>query len=130
MFKGISPRKVVKKIKDGKTEEVHRLSLGIKERYYCDILMMTCRLNKYSYDEINKEQHEKVAYKLSNSKVEKLENEYILFDDAIKEVGEEELYCALEWFKSQLDFAFDILDKCENNSIGRKKKVASILDEL
>lgn len=130
LFKGISSRKVVKKIEDGKIEEVHRLSLGIKERYYCAILMMTCRLNRYSYDEINEEQHEQVAYKLSNSKVEKIEDEYILFDDAIKEVGEESLYCALEWFKSQLDFAFDILNKCENNSIGRKKKVASILDEL
>ena len=92
--------------------------------------MMTCRLNRYSHDDINVERHEKVAYKLSNSKVEKFEDEYILFDDAIKEVGEENLYCALEWFKSQLYFAFDILNKCENNSIWRKKKVASILDEL
>lgn len=130
LFKGISVRKAAKKNEKGEVEEVYRLSLGIKERYYCAILMMTCRLNRYAYDEINMEQHEKVAYELSNSKVEKLEDEYILFDDAIKEVGEEELYCALEWFKSQLDFVFDILNKCENNSIGRKKKVASILDEL
>ena len=130
LFKGILPRKVVKKIKDGKIEEVYRISLGIKERYYCAILMMTCRLNRYSHDDINVERHEKVAYKLSNSKVEKFEDEYILFDDAIKEVGEENLYSALEGFKSQLYFAFDILNKCENNSIWRKKKVASILDEL
>lgn len=130
LFKGISLRKVIKKIEDDEVEEAYSLSLGIKERYYCSILMMTCRLNKYSYDEINMEQQEKVAFALSKSKANKLEDEYILFDDAIKEVGEESLYCALEWFKSQLDFTFDILNKCENNAIGRKKKVASILDEL
>ena len=130
LFKGISCSKFVKKVNNEKVDEVYGLSLCIKERYYCAIVRMTCKLNSYSYDEINEEQQEEVAYVLSKSKAEKFEDEYILFDDAIKEVGEEKLYCALEWFKKQLDFTFDILNRCENNSIGRKKKVASILDEL
>ena len=130
LFKGISVRKYVSRIENGIAEEKYRLSLGIKERYYCSILMMTCRLNGYSYNDINKEVQEKVALTLSKSNVDKIEDEYILFDDAIKEVGEDELYSAFEWFKNQLNFVFDVLNKCENNTIGRKKKVASILDEL
>lgn len=130
LFRGLSTRKIIKNIEDGKIKEVYKLSLVIKQKYYCSILVMTCRLNGYPYNEINEDEHEKIAFKLAKIKEEKDEEREITFDEAVKIVGEENLYCALEWFKKQLDFSFDILNKCESNSIGRKKKVASILDEL
>jgi len=92
--------------------------------------MLTCRLNGYPYNDINRETQQKVATELFKIHANKVEDEYILFEEAIKVVGEEELFRAFEWFKCQLDFVLDVLKKCENNTIGRKKKVASILEEL
>ena len=126
LFKGISVRKSIKN-RGGKKEASYGLSLWIKERYYCTILMMACRLNGYTYYEVNKSTNEEVARESSKCKKE---NSVIPFDEVISIVGEDTLYDALEWFKRQLEFAFGVLEKCENSSIGRKKRVSSILDEL
>ena len=42
LFKGISLRKYVIQIEEVKMQETLRLSLRIKDRYHCSILIMTC----------------------------------------------------------------------------------------
>ena len=127
MFSGIAVRKIFGNVENGQMEEMYRLSLGIRDKYLCAIMMLTCRLNNYTYSEVNRTEQNEIAKELI--KLQR-ENEYISFDAAIDLIGEEKLHKGLEWFERQLDFAFDILANCENNAISRKKKVASILDEI
>ncbi len=48
----------------------------------------------------------------------------------LKSVTIDELLNGIRWFEEQMIFAIGILDRCKKENISKKKKVASILDEL
>lgn len=45
-------------------------------------------------------------------------------------ISEDELLDNLSWIKNQIEFAIEILEKNNTGNISRKRKVASILEEL
>lgn len=130
MFCGVAIRTQNKRQKSGDMKEVYSLSLGIKNRYLCSIMMLTCRLNDYSYPKINEQEQEQVAEELYKIQESSVIDEYIPFEVVVEEIGEDRFFRAIQWFREQLNFVFKILEECENTSISRKKKVASILDEI
>lgn len=111
-----------------KNEKIYRISLDIEDRYLCYVLMLTCRLNKYSYSDETRKIEQEISKKILDGI--DASNCNLSFEEVLKIVGDEELLEAFSWVKLQLEFSFGILENCENNSIGRKKKVASILEEL
>ncbi len=56
--------------------------------------------------------------------------ETVPFDTALKYVSDNNLLEALKWFDNQIAFIISILERNKESSIGQKKKVSSILDEL
>lgn len=130
MFCGVSIRTLNKRQKTGDMKEVYSLSLGIKNRYLCSIMMLTCKLNDYSYPKINEQEQEQVAEELYEIQEKSVIDEYIPFEVVVEKIGEDRFLMAIQWFREQLNFAFKILEECENTSISRKKKVTSILDEI
>lgn len=129
LFKGISLRKSLIRDEDGEQKEVYSLSLGIKHRFYCSILILTCRLNHYVNPRVNYGEQKEVSEKLKEIEKPNILS-YISFENALEVVEEEKLYRTFEWFKHQLEFCFKILEDCEKNNVSRKKKVNSILDEI
>lgn len=128
LFDGI----MVKKSIDKDEKECNKLSLLIKDDYLCSILILTCRLNKYDYQKGIVTEcdvcERDVSIELLADKFDY--GETISFDDAVNVVGESKLLNALKWFENQVLFGFDILETCQNDKIGNKRKVLSILDEL
>jgi hypothetical protein len=101
------------------------ISLTIKNKYYCNAIMLVCRLNKFPYDVDDK------SYELASELFAKAKSvQYFTFEKAIEITNEEKLLLGLEWFHKQILFGFSILDKYIDNSIAKKKKVSSILEEL
>lgn len=118
IFKSVSSRRIKKK-------NQYIISLRIKDKYLCYILMLTCRLNNYKVldeTEINSNTAKKLY--------EKNDREDLSFDDALEFISEEELLKDIKWFEEQVQFAIQVLRDNENQAINRKRKVASILDEL
>lgn len=109
----------------GEDESGYNLSLHIKNRYLCNILRKTCELNEYSYPEINLEQQIKVVKQFKRFK----DKGYVHFGILLKEISEEDLLLALEWFKDQLSFAFKLANKIEVNK-NKRKTVKDILNNL
>lgn len=106
------------------------LSLRIKNKYLCYALILTCRLNEYSY-ELNNKEISAIAEKLNDiRKEEDIENGYLSFKKAVDHVGKDNLLMSLEWINKQILFGLSILEKYTTNTANRKKKVSSILDEL
>ena len=128
LFDGIRILKTI----DNEEKECNKISLLIKDNYLCNILILTCRLNKYDYEKGKETECDVCERDVS---IALLADKYkcgepISFEDAVKVVDESKLLNALKWFKNQLMFAFDILDACQSDKIGNKRKVLSILDEL
>ncbi len=128
LFDGI----MVKKSIDKDEKECNKLSLLIKDDYLCSILILTCRLNKYDYQKGIVTEcdvcERDVSIELLADKFDY--GETISFEDAVNVVGESKLLNALKWFENQVLFGFDILETCQNDKIGNKRRVLSILDEL
>ncbi|HAT4213378.1 NACHT domain-containing protein [Clostridium perfringens] len=117
MCGAISVRKI------GRKDE-YSTSLLIKNQYLCYTLILTCKMNNYKIVKLNhKSNIAKKLYKKNNGKD-------LRFDEVLEIISEEELLKELEWFETQVKFAIEVLRENENQSINRKKKVASILDEL
>lgn len=108
---------------------VYSFSLVIENSYLCAILKLTCDLNQYSYNSQNNEYENAIVEKIINTN-ESAKRTKQKFSELTKIVTEEELLGALEWFKRQLDFAFNIYNNCNNTNLKNKRKVSSILDEL
>lgn len=106
-------------------DTTYSLSLGIKNRYLCNIIRKTCSLNGYSYPEINREDEIRVAKKLIKYK----NKQNIHFSMALKEVSEEELLLALGWFKEQIRFVLDFAEKIEINA-RKGRTMKDILNKL
>lgn len=107
------------------SKKIYRFSLRIKNNYLCNILMQTCKLNNYTYPELNIEVEKDVSKKLA----ENSGKNFLSFNAALKIVSENSLLEALEWFKGQVEFALSIASKIEKNKT-RGKTMEDILNNL
>ena len=91
---------------------------------------MTCKLNKYPYfkDGCN-DYDDTLAEKIISTFKEKYKREWT-FDEVFHIISNQELLECLKWLERQCIFCFDVLSQNMENSISRKKKVLSIIDEL
>lgn len=105
---------------------IYRLSLRIKNRYPCNILMQTCKLNGYTYPEVNKEIENEVAKTLSERSNKE---SFLNFGAVLKIVSEADLLESLKWFKGQIDFALSIANKIERTKT-KGKTMEDILNNL
>lgn len=130
MFSGVS---VTKRIL--RKEEKYSMSLTIKDYYVCRGLMLNNKLNNFPYDEGYQEHernlYEKIVEFYKDNPADAGKNRYEFeFDEILKIVEEKDLLYALEWLEKQVLYAISILEKYEDSSVKRKKRVSSILDEL
>lgn len=134
LFNNVTIRKRNRK----SNQEYYSFSLGIKNYYFCRGMLLVTKLNKFPYPEFPCREEEKKVYEKVKEYYQKNDDEdrhrsnyyELSIDDILKIVSEEELLSSVKWFKEQLYFAFDILKKYEMENALRKKKVASILEEL
>lgn len=129
LFDNISIRRTRKS--DGTIR--YHLSLLIKDRYLCNIIRMTCKLNCYSYQ--TAVSHEELEQELATRLVKYLKKSNRKIDEcpistAFELVNPKELLDVLKWFESQLLFSLSILEKNSDTSINRKRKLSSIIEEL
>lgn len=113
--------------KDGKSN--YSLSLFIKNEYICSVLRLTCNLNRYSYNTTGKDDENYIIEKIIKSKGYHSNVEFT-FDELSDIISEEELLCALDWLKRQVEFTISIYNNCNMMNIKNKRKVSSILEEL
>lgn len=131
LFSGI---KIIKRLSEDKEPE-YALSLTIKNRYLCRGLILNNRLNRFQFEKGNPET-EKILYdkikKYNTSKkgINDRNKVIIDFDDLLEVISEEEFLQVIKWFHTQVLFAMQIIDQCEEGNISKKKKVATILEEL
>lgn len=131
LFEGIRLRR--RQMQNNK--EHYGSSLTIKNQYLCNGLMLNSRLNEFPYENYNEEENKNVYYKLkkaylSISHEENVNSFFMSFAQVLDVISENELLYHLDWFKKQVEFAMQIIEKYDDTNIGRKKKVATILDEL
>ena len=131
LFEGIRLRK--RQMQNNKKH--YGSSLTIKNQYLCNGLMLNSRLNEFPYENYNEEENRNVYYKLKKAYLsishEKDTNSFFMsFAQVLDVISENELLYHLDWFKKQVEYAIQIIEKYDDTSIGRKKKVATILDEL
>lgn len=116
-------------------EEKFDVSLTIKNFYLCRGLLLNNELNGYARNE-SLNQVDKIIYQKLNEYLKQIKKPLspsrykISFDTAEKIFSQEEILNSVDWFKGWIDSALQLLDSYEESNISRKKKVASILDEL
>lgn len=118
----------------------YRTSLTIKDQYLFYGLILNSRLNMFRYLG-NNDEREMQIYK----KIEKCIAEICMrnnkcgnwpsilkltFDEVLEFLNPEELLEYLDFFKGQIEFAIQTVEKYDDRKISRKKKVATILEEL
>jgi len=129
LFEGISIRRFTN-VRDDPRSDYYALSLRVKNSYYSDTLRLACQLNEYSYS-ITGDDERVLAMELRDiMSTNKGNDPFMSFDVAVNHAGEKRLLHCLTWFYNQMMFGFSLIDKYADINISRKKKVASILDEL
>ncbi len=127
LFEGL---RFKKRGKDG----IYNTSLIIKDRYLCYGLMLNNKLNKFPYGNSNNDEqvvYDKVKeYFSKGSRENDINRRQFSFNEILNILTKEELLKHLQWFQSQVEFAMQIVEKYDDTNINRKKKVASILEEL
>ena len=121
LFSGVN---IERQRRDGKWR--YPLSLQIKNRYPCNILIQTCKLNGYTYPEINKDIENEIGktlYENSNKKI------FLNFGAVLKIVSETDLLESLKWFKGQIDFVLSVAGKIERTKT-KGKTMEDILNNL
>lgn len=115
---------------DEDSEEKYSLGLRIKDRYLCTILSMSCKLNSYiRQDKTNISSH--IIEYLNQLKQQKDEDDMFFSLEEIELMPiAEEVLNELNWIKNQIEFSIDLLNRFEENSIGNKRRVSSILEQL
>lgn len=133
LFEGIK----IGKRNTSKSKYKYHSSLTIKNKYLCYGLMLTIRLNEYAYDESTQEMEKRLYEKIKDYVIKKEGKEIseprvfsMGFEEVLEVVSEKELLECLKWFEKQVLYAIHILEECSDGNISRKKKVASILEEL
>ena len=130
LFKGVNVH-----IRTKMEEEKNRfsISLQVKDKYLCNILRLTCLLNNYEY--IHEKIESVVASNISMKsrtirKNSNISHKYIDFLEISEMKEEKNLLLGLKWFENQVLFGINILEQFSENSISKKRKVASILLDL
>ena len=134
MYKGITF------IKNSFREKKYRISLTIKDRYLFRGLKLNNRLNMFRYLDNNDERERQIYKKIekyiietymrdNNCKKSPMRLDFT-FDEVLEFLKPEELLEYLDFFKGQIEFAIQILEKYDDRKISRKKKVSTILEEL
>ncbi len=127
LFEGI---RFNKRGKDG----IYNTSLIIKDKYLCYGLMLNNKLNKFPYGNSNNDEqvvYDKVKeYFSKGSRENDINHRQFSFNEILNILTKEELLKHLQWFQSQVEFAMQIVEKYDDTNINRKKKVATILEEL
>lgn len=121
LFEGVT---VGRRPNQGK-EKRYSFSLRIKNKYLCNILRSACRLNGYSYPEINVEYESKIAENFKQ--VDR--TQVIAFDEIFQIIKEEDFLKAISWFEEQLIFCFDLSENLESKKLG-KRKLKDVLARL
>ena len=98
-------------------EKKYSFSLRIKNKYLCNILRSSCRLNGYLYPEINVEFESKMAEKFKKYDRTKV----LRFDEVFEEISEEDFLKAIKWFEEQLQFIFNVADCLEEKKKGLRR---------
>lgn len=115
--------------------KIYSSSLKIRNRYLCYGLMLNNRLNVFAYSN-NDNGKEKALFERCKKYKEDKNNKKISsivemsFDEALEVMNLDELLEQLKWFRNQVEFAMQIVEKYDDKKISRKKKVATILEEL
>ena len=132
LFRGIR----INKRKNGDSFK-YSTSLTISNQYLCYGLMLNNRLNEYPYGTSKQEKEKELFEKIEMYMIEKrgeqgknLTTISMNFEEILNIVSQKELLESLEWFEKQILYALHILDEYTDNSISRKRKVSSILEEL
>ena len=124
LFDGIFVSKLYRNAK----EYEYRVSLSIKNKYLCNIIRATCNNNNFSSTRDKFDPSvDKVAKAILGSH---LKSKQISFDEALSIVELDELISSIQWFYPQLHFCFDVLEKNQEGSIIKKRKLSSIINEL
>lgn len=130
MFEGITINRRYFK-ENGQRKKCYVPSLHVKDRYLCNVIQLSCRLNKYPFSrnvEFNL-QTEEILQKIVSSKNNSLP-EMWTFDEMLSIISPDQLLFCVQWFDRHLRFCFDIYEKYSENSALKKRKVSSIIDEL
>lgn len=109
-------------------KESWSIALTIKNYYFCNVLKMTCKLNKYVYSKNPDADEHTLAVKVQSTDSQHARQWD--FDEVLQIVSQEDLVNSLSWFNRQCQFCFNILMQNTDNSLSRKKKLSSIIDEL
>lgn len=140
LFSGVHLRRLYK-LENSKRVTDYTIDFGISNRYLCNILMITCKLNHFFNPNAEgiKKSREIASTWVSEREKQDPQNRYhiepIEFDDLMIFLDEHNFTVAdfleaCKWVEARFIFSFKILEKYGENSISRKKKVSSILDEL
>ena len=120
---------------NGKAE--YDLSLQIKDYYLCRGLMLNAKLNKHNKPELSRKDNEHETRKKLASQLQKkfpyigeTDRECVSFDEVLTIISEPELLKVLLWVKDDIDFALKTINDHELSKVNRKRREASILDEL
>ena len=122
-------------------EKTHyNISLTIKNQYLFRGLMLNNKLNMFQYPDSDDKLKEQVSVKVEKYIVETYirignrKNSHmtlnLTFDELLEVLKPEELLEYLDFFKKQIEFAIQTVEKYDDRKISRKKKVATILEEL
>lgn len=122
MFSGVF---IERRINDNE-EQQYSFSLKIKNRYLCNVIRATCRLNGYTYPEINREFENEVAKIFAGRRG----NNTIYFSTLLKSISEEDFLKATEWCRQQIEFVINLANSFENERKKDGKKVSDILARL
>lgn len=115
---------------DDRTQDSWKISLAIENRLFSNIVRATCMLNEYSFPDISSLDAITAEFSKKIMRLDNRRSRDWTFDELSSIIDPSELLPCLEWFHDRLRFCFDIYEKYNENSISRKRKVSSIIDEL
>lgn len=131
LFKGI---KITKRILEDEEIECS-LSLTIRNHYLCRGLLLNNKLNRFPFEDKDPEPEKILYVKIkeyykNNIRIRERDTIILTFEELLDVISEEDFLEIVKWFHTQVLFAIQIIEQCEDGNISRKKKVATILEEL
>jgi hypothetical protein len=108
----------------------YRIGLRVKDRYLCTILSMSCRFNAYNFPDRTHSNSSIGEYLFKKYFKKQGDRSIIDFEELKSMDNVEEVLNDIEWVKSEIEFSINLLEKMGEDSIGNKRKVISILEQL
>lgn len=110
-------------------ESYYSIGLTVKDDYLCNIVELTCVLNKHPYSNDTVSSEQEILSRILN-KINAPAITSCSFDEVALLIGNDELLHCLQWYHDRLKFCFKLYDKCMRASDQNRNSVASILDNL